>query len=199
MIDLSLLLKTAFLAAVIVFFYRLLKPRTVPNGLRTVPGPPGLPLLGNAHQISQHPHQDYMRWAKEYGEVYKIRLGWNDWYMLNSPEAVKDIMDRQSANTSSRHPMPVASQALSGGLRFLFMTYGPDWRRMRSLAHKLLTPKMSDTFQPSQDFEAKQLLYDILTDNKDDTEFYMHIRRYTVSVMMTSTYGRRVPKWVRHF
>ncbi|OBT52691.1 hypothetical protein VE04_06011, partial [Pseudogymnoascus sp. 24MN13] len=48
---------------------------------------------------------------------------------------------------------------------------------------------------PSQEFEAKQLIYDILTDNKDEWSFYMHVRRYTTSVVMTSTYGRRVAEW----
>lgn len=163
----------------------------------TVPGPSGLPIIGNAHQLTQFPNQVYMQWAKEYGEIYRVRLGWNDWYMLNTPEAVKEVMDRQSNVTSSRSPMPIASDALSGGMRFLLMPYGKDWRQLRSVAHKLLTPKMSDTFRPSQEFEAKQLLYEILTDNKNQREFYMHIRRYTVSVIMTSTYGKRVSKWAR--
>lgn len=48
---------------------------------------------------------------------------------------------------------------------------------------------------PSQEFEAKQLLYDILTDNENQMNFYMHIRRYTTSVVMTSTYGKRIPDW----
>ena len=64
------------------------------------------------------------------------------------------------------------------------------------MVHKLLTPKMSDAFVPSQEFEAKQLMYDLLTDNSRETEFYNHIRRYTLSVVMTSTYGRRVCEWV---
>lgn len=167
-----------------------------PPGYREVPGPKRLPILGNTHQLSKHPQQEIKQWAREYGEIYKIQMGWNTWYMLNSPEAVKDIMDRQSLHTSSRVPMPVASDVLSGGMRFLFMPYGPEWRRLRAVSHKLLTPRMSDTFQPSQEFEATQLLHDILTNNTGDKEFYMHVRRYTVSVIMTSTYGRRVPQWV---
>lgn len=192
---------TVFLAAAAVFFsaiYLVLNSRRrASEGRSTVPGPPGLPIIGNAHQLTRFPNQTYMRWAKDYGEIYKIRLGWYDWYMLNTPEAVKEVMDRQSNVTSSRVPMPVLSDVLSGGMRFLLMPYGKDWRQLRSVAHRLLTPKMSDTFQPSQEFEAKQLLYEMLTDNKSQSEFYMHIRRYTVSVIMTSTYGKRVPEWVR--
>lgn len=34
---------------------------------------------------------------------------------------------------------------------------------------------------PSQEFEAKQLLWDICTDSANQENFYMHIRRYTTS------------------
>ena len=65
--------------------------------------------------------------------------------------------------------------------RFLLMPYSPDWRKLRAIVHRLLTPKSSNTFMPSQLFEAKQLLWDILTDNANQKNFYMHIRRYTTS------------------
>lgn len=39
---------------------------------------------------------------------------------------------------------------------------------------------------PSQEFEAKQLLWDICTDNANQQNFYMHIRRYTTSGLSLS-------------
>ncbi|KAH8732630.1 cytochrome P450 76C3 [Phaeosphaeriaceae sp. PMI808] len=169
-----------------------------PPGTHRAPGPAGLPVLGNAHQLGPQPHQQITAWAREYGELFKIRLGWNDWYMICSPEACKDILDKQSAHTSSRSPQPVASDTLSGGMRFLFMPYGPEWRKLRAASHKLLTPNGSATFKPSQEFEAKMLLEEILKgrdEKKGNDVSYMAIRRYTVSVIMTSTYGRRIPEW----
>lgn len=115
--------------------YKLVQGK-VPKSCREAPGPKGLPVIGNAHQLGSQPHRQIIQWAKEYGEIYKIRLGWNDWYMICSPEAVKEILDRQSKDSSSRAPMPVANHALSGGLRFLFMEYGPEWRKLRAISHK---------------------------------------------------------------
>ena len=127
----------------------------------------------------------------------QLQIGWQNWVFVSSPEAVKDIFDKQSSATSGRVPMPVASDLVSGGMRFLLMDYTPTWRKLRAIVHKLLTPKVSNTFMPSQLFEAKQLMYDILTDNANEEDFYMHVRRYTTSVVLTSTYGIRVQKWVR--
>lgn len=188
----------ALLLCLSFVYYMCHRQRPLP-GTRHAPGPLGLPLLGNAHQLGQQPHQQITAWAREYGDIYRVRLGWNDWYMICSPAACKDILDRQSAHTSSRVPLPVAGDALSGGMRFLFMEYGPVWRKLRTITHKLLTPAMSATFRPSQEFEAKMLLEEILqgADEALGNEVsYKAVRRYTVSVVMTSIYGRRIPQWV---
>ncbi|KAF1996676.1 cytochrome P450 [Amniculicola lignicola CBS 123094] len=194
----ALFLPILLAAAVVLYIIRKRNARP-PPGFVAAPGPEGLPVLGNAHQLGPTPHRQIQQWAREYGEVYRIRLGWNDWYMICSPDAVKEIMDKQSVHTSSRAPMPVANEALSGGMRFLFMSYGSEWRKLRSISHKLLTPKASDLFQPSQEWEAKLMLEEILKGSRDGergTEAgYKAVRRYTVSVIMTSTYGRRIPEW----
>ncbi|KAK7702817.1 hypothetical protein SLS64_009427 [Diaporthe eres] len=80
------------------------------------------------------------KWGLEYGEVFKLRVGWYNWVVINSPEAMKEIMDKQ-------------------------------------------------------EFEAKQLLYDIAFDNKNQRDFYWHVRRFSFSIHMTATYGRRVDSW----
>ncbi|EAT87902.2 hypothetical protein SNOG_04142 [Parastagonospora nodorum SN15] len=155
----TILLLCSFLTSFILYTRYKRRP---PPGTHHAPGPAGLPVLGNAHQLGLQPHQQITAWAREYGELYKIRLGWNDWYMICSPEACKEILDKQSAHTSSRTPQPVAGDTLAGGMRFLFMPYGPEWRKLRGISHKLLTPNVSATFKPSQDYEAKMLLEEIL-------------------------------------
>lgn len=75
------------------------------------------------------------------------------------------------------------------------MPYGPKWRAFRTIIHQILSPKMTQTFLPTQEFEVKQLLSDLAFANQNETEFYNHIRRMSFSVIMTSTYGRRIDSW----
>lgn len=179
-----------------VFYVSTKVPKPVPKGLRTVPGPKGIPLAGNMLQLGLYPQQKLTEWTQQYGEIYQIKLGYYNWVFLGSPTSVKEILDKQSAVTSGRVPMSVCSDLISGGMRFLLMSHTPTWRKLRAIVHKLLTPKSSATFMPSQEFEAKQLVYDLLSANDGDEKWYQHIRRYTTSVVMTSTYGRRIPTWV---
>ena len=99
-----------------LLLYQKFWKNSIPKGYKPAPGPKGLPLIGNAHQLGGQPHRQVMQWAKEYGEIYKIRLGWNDWYMLCSPEAVKEVMDRQSKDSSSRAPSMYISLIYVGKL-----------------------------------------------------------------------------------
>lgn len=195
----NMITPTAVLILVLLLaVYSILKPSYVPRGLRRIPGPSGYPILGNLPQLGQRPQRALQKWAATYGPVFQLRLGWENHVYVNDPSAVKEIFDRQSAATSGRQPFPVASDIMSGGKRVLFMTHNKEWRALRGVVHQLLMPKASATFMPSQEFEARQMLNDILCDQEAGilNTAYMHARRYTISVIMTSTYGKRIANWV---
>lgn len=160
---------------------------------KTLPGPRGWPIVGSALSLDKYPQRSLRRWHKQYGEIYTVQLFAFKWVFLNSPEAVKAILDKQSASTSDRINFPISTEAICKGLRLVLMPYGPLWRRLRSKVHQVLTPRMSNKFRPMQEFESKQALYDILTNNRNEELFREHIRRYVSSVMMTFIYGQRVP------
>lgn len=101
----------------------------------------------------------------------------------------------QSIHTSSKVPAPLAHDVVTGGLRQFTMRYGPQWRAYRHVSHQVLSTPMTASFIPVQEFEAKQLLYDIAFDNKNQRDFYWHVRRFSFSIHMTATYGRRVNSW----
>lgn len=76
------------------------------------------------------------------------------------------------------------------------MTYNAKWKRLHAFLKQLLNAKASAAFIPSQEFEIKQLLWDLSHEaGKNSTDFYMHIRRMTFSIVMTSAYGLRIPQW----
>ena len=68
---------------------------SIPKGLQRPPSPPGARLFsGHAHLwsggVTNNPSQSQLvKWAREHGEIYEIRLGAERWVILSSPEAVK--------------------------------------------------------------------------------------------------------------
>lgn len=90
------------------------------------PGPPTLPLLGNLHQIpDQKRHLQFEKWAREYGPIFSLMLGTKAMIVLNSDQAIKDLVDKRGAIYSSRPDAYIAQDILSGGLRVLFMVCAP--------------------------------------------------------------------------
>lgn len=163
--------------------------------LDNMPGPQSWPLIGIGLGLPRRPIFTMHEWALEHGEVFKLRVGWYNWVVLNSPQAVRDILDKQSLQTASKQPAPLADDIVVGGMRQFTMPYGAKWRAYRTISHQVLSTTMTATFIPSQEFETKQLLYDIAFANQNQRDFYLHVRRFTFSVLMTATYGRRVDSW----
>jgi len=127
------------------------------------PQVPGWPIINQTlYHLQDDLATNAIKWAREYGEIYRTKSGTTNWIWLNSGEAVKEICDRRSAIYSSRHPTPMGSETASGGKRMLFMQYGERWRTVRSIVHRLLTPKMAKSYAPAQLYEAKQLSVDLL-------------------------------------
>ncbi|KIX94575.1 uncharacterized protein Z520_09621 [Fonsecaea multimorphosa CBS 102226] len=167
----------------------------IPKGLRAPPSPPGARLFsGHSHiytgQVTNNPSESQLvKWAQELGEIYQIQMGTQRWVVLSSPEAIKEVFDRQGNLTSSRGVNRVAMGVLSGGYRMLFMPYGKQWRDIRAIVHRCLTVKSADGMKPSQDLESRRYLYDLLI---EPANFWNHVKRYSTSVIMYATYGRRI-------
>jgi hypothetical protein len=182
---------TGFSVMLIIALYLGLRD---PRRKHLPPGPRGLPIIGNIHQLPQTDEvsQVIINWAKQYGELFRIRLGMTDYIYLNTPSAVKDLMDKKSNIYSSRHAMPMALDTVSDGNRMLFMGYTKQWRELRKIMHSILTSTQAVNYQPIQMYETRQMCVDLLDTPE---QFYHHTRRYTTSVVMQVAYGHRVPNW----
>ena len=89
-------------------------------------------------------------------------------------------------------PAPIGDDVVSRGKRMFTLPYGPKWRTYRGIVHGLVSSTMTQTFVPAQEYETKQLLVDLATDNASQRDFISHVRRFSFSIIMTSTYGNRV-------
>jgi hypothetical protein len=63
--------------------------------LSTIPSPDGNVWLWGRPGLPPNAIDVMRRWAREYGELFRLRIGWYDWVVINSPEAFKEIFDKQ--------------------------------------------------------------------------------------------------------
>lgn len=69
----------------------------------------------------EKPHLQFQKWAQEYGCVYSLMLGTKTMIVLSSDQAVKDLLDRKSANYSARPDLYTGHTLLSGKKRMVMM------------------------------------------------------------------------------
>lgn len=75
------------------------------------PGPRGLPLIGNLHQIPRGlPFLAFEEWAQRWGPIVGFRLGGQDAVVLSDASLVHEILVKRGAAMSGRPPRYVAQE-----------------------------------------------------------------------------------------
>jgi cytochrome P450 len=94
-----------------------------------LPQPPGLPLLGNAHQVRPSVlHSVAETWCETYGPIFRLKLGPRQIVCVGDLEAINGILrDRPGGFRRGRQ--------LEEGLGFpgVFLAEGDEWRKQRRL------------------------------------------------------------------
>ncbi|ORX97499.1 cytochrome P450 [Clohesyomyces aquaticus] len=153
------------------------------------PGPTPLPIIGNLHQIPiSRPELRFATYAKEYGPITGLQLGSHNMIVLNTWEAVHDLIEQKGGSYSSRPKLAVTDVIVPGGLNPAFNKHGELWRKQRKLMVEFLGGDRTDAMKPVQDAESTQMIYDIMfaAENFED-----HVLRSFGSVILETVYGQR--------
>lgn len=92
------LLSLLFLISILITAVK----RTKQRGGRQPPSPPGLPFIGNLHQLGALPHQSLWELSKKYGPVMLVNLGRVSTVIVSSPETAKQVLRDHDLNCCSR-------------------------------------------------------------------------------------------------
>ncbi|KAL4755951.1 cytochrome P450 [Aspergillus foveolatus] len=155
------------------------------------PGPRGLPLIGNLHQIPTiNLSSRLTEWSRVHGGLFIIRLGQTPAAVVTDRRIARELFDTNSAITSTR-PANTATDFVTGGSHLLMARYGRLWREQRSILHQNLSGSMCDKeHMHLVEAESAQLLQDLL---QDPGAFSIHIKRYVASIITSLTLGIRTP------
>lgn len=100
------------------------------------PGPPGLPILGNIHQlIGQNPFIKFSTWADQFGKMYTINLSTKPAIVINDPKLMRDIFNTfQSTGKFQTDSILLVSEGPYGVLN----SEGLVWSQQRKFCLKTL-------------------------------------------------------------
>jgi cytochrome P450 len=163
-----------------------------PSGrpLRTLPGPRGLPLLGNLWQLkATQLHTILEHWADRDGPLYTFRLGRKPVVAIAEPTLIQEVL-RHRPEIYRRLSAIAAVFADLGG-QGVFVAEGALWRRQRRVVMQALSPLQVRQCFPTVTAVTARLqtrwahaaragaVVDVLTD----------LMRYTVEVTTRVAFG----------
>ncbi|KAF5309878.1 hypothetical protein D9619_010562 [Psilocybe cf. subviscida] len=131
-----------------------------------IPGPTGLPIIGNAHQMpSYRPWLVFSAWKRLYGYqgniIYLDVLG-KPIIVVNSAKIAQDLMDKRSSIYSDR-PISVMAELCGYYNTFGMAPYGDEWRKQRRLVVHDFSPSMTPRYYGLQETAARTLVRNLVT------------------------------------
>lgn len=157
------------------------------------PGPVPLPIIGNLHQLTGNPFENFEKWHKKYGPLIAFRVGQRTVIVIGSYEIAHALLDKQSAVYSSRPELHIASKHLAKNMSMALMPFSKQWQAHRRIVVSLLNSTSNKRYQYVQDIESKQVLHDLLTSQ----DFSSSFERYSTSLVYTLAYGIRLESITR--
>lgn len=162
----------------------------VPRSLDEVDGPRGIPLLGNALQFAPtRMHSAFEGWQRQYGDLYRLRLGSRTALVLSDPAAIASILRDRPDGWRRWHV--IESIISESGVAGVFSVEGDAWRRQRLLVMQAFDPGHLKRFFPSLVSVTERLRRRWVgaADSRAAIDLQADLMRYTVDVTAGLAFG----------
>ena len=155
-----------------------------------MPGPKGLPLVGNLHQLdSARVHLVLEGWIRQYGPIYQFRMGPTRIVAASGPTLLDEVL-RNRPETFSRGAR--ATEILHElGIKGVFSAEGEAWRPQRKLAVAALAQRHLRQLYPSIQTVSERLRRRWLkkAEAGEALDVVDELKRFTVDVTMLIVFG----------
>lgn len=163
----------------------------VTSHLGDLPGPSGLPMIGNLLQVRLNRlHLTLEDWAGQYGSIFRITLGPGNHYVVISdwPTIQRILMQRPDMFRRTRMLESVASEMR---LKGVFAAEGDDWRRHRRIVTNALSPARLKEFFPTLVVTVNRLQrrWEQAADLSEPVDLCRDLMRFTVDATMQLAFG----------
>jgi cytochrome P450/nitrite reductase/ring-hydroxylating ferredoxin subunit len=161
--------------------------------LDDLPGPSGLPFLGNTHQLDlKKLHLRLERWAAQYGPVYLFRRGSIPVLVVSAPNLCDQVM--RARPETFRRDSDFHAVFREMGFEGVFTAEGNAWRTQRKLVMAALAQRHLRGLYPNLSAVATRLKkrWERLADTGAPVDITSELKRFTVDVTTLVTFGHDV-------
>lgn len=163
--------------------YMLLKPKA------SIPGPPGLPLIGNALDFPMvEPWLVWEKWRKQYGpivclEIFKVKI-----VMLNEPRLITEMLDKTPAS-SGRAIFYVLGELVGWENSTAGLQPGPRHREARRAFHETIGKQVLHRYSELIERKIRKLAVNLLESQGEKALVPEYIKHAIAGITVKVTYG----------
>ncbi|KAM7274225.1 hypothetical protein ACFE04_028889 [Oxalis oulophora] len=126
------------------------------------PGPLGLPIIGNLHQLGALAHQSLHQLSKKYGPVIFLKLGQVPTVVVSSPDSAKQVLKTYDLECCTRPQLAGTGRLSYNYLDVAFTPYSDYWREMRKICVlELFSLKRVQSFRYIREEEVEFMINSI--------------------------------------
>ena len=165
-----------------------------PREISDLPGPPGLPLLGNMLQLNPRTiHLTMEAWSRRYGALFRARVIGRQVVVLSDSEAISAAL-RARPDTFRRPAITAEVSAELGGDPGLFLAEGDAWRQQRRMVMHGFSPAAVKAYFPRLREVALRLgeRWDTAVREQREINLSDDMKRYAVDVVAGLAFGADV-------
>ncbi|GJJ11906.1 hypothetical protein Clacol_006144 [Clathrus columnatus] len=152
-----------------------------------LPGPSGLPLIGNLLQLrGTDLWLKFVTWTQQYGPLFFLNAGGKPTIVIGDHKVAIDLLEERGGLYSGRPSNITVNEYMTRGLVFGFAPDNDLWKRLRTSAIEALNNEMSKEFPKYQNIEAVLLVRDLL---KTPESYIAHVTRAVDSSLLSMIYG----------
>ncbi|KAK9079860.1 hypothetical protein SSX86_001533 [Deinandra increscens subsp. villosa] len=148
------------LSGVLVYFYQPIW------GVRKVPGPPAIPLVGHLPLLAQHGPDLFAVLAKRYGPIYRFHMGRQPLVIVADAELCREVGIKKFKDIPNRSiPSPILASPLHK--KGLFWIRDSRWSTMRNTIVSVYQPSYLAKLVPMMQSFIETTSQNIPTDDQD--------------------------------
>ncbi|KAI0790121.1 cytochrome P450 [Irpex lacteus] len=158
------------------------------------PGPRGLPVVGNVHQLpKEYQERTFAEWRKTYGDLVFLRIFHTPAIIITSVAVARDLLEKRSANYSDRPPLTMLNDMMGWSNVVTHFPTGPRFRLHRRWIQAGIQDRdVLRSYRGVQEREAGVFLESLLDSAQCEGEGDMvveGVKRYAAAILTHIAYG----------